>query len=521
MLIHPQKKAMVLRLKDPGKVTTLIPVAKPFDYKGERFVAVPHNIDAVKVLRNIGMKAPAPIRYYYKWPGRYKPFAAQESTAAFLSMHNRAFCLSEIGTGKSLATLWAYDYLRSIGRVQKLLVVSPLSTLERTWGDEIFINFPHLNYTVLHGDRARRLKLLKQDSDVYIINHDGVQIILDEMNSRPDINLVVIDEISQVARNASTNRWKALNRLINGKIVRAAWGLTGTPTPNSPMDAFAQCKLLVPETVPKYANRFRDLVMRQVSTYNWVPRDDALDRVRDAMQPSIRFTRDECVDLPPCMYETREVEMSPEQKTAYKAMMKNLHVELESGQITAVNEAVKVSKLVQIACGVAYSNEGEEVAIPSPSRLNAVMEIIEGTEHKVIVFVPFVSAVNKVASYLTSKQVAVECVHGGVSKRERDRIFKAFQGKGGPKVLLAQPAAMSHGLTLTEANTIVWFAPHFSNEVFTQANGRITRPGQKNNQFIIMLEGCPTERKLYDRLRTKQKTEGLLLDLIKQEEVAT
>lgn len=517
MLIHPQKKAMVLRLRDPSRITTLIPVAKPFDYKGERFVAVPHNIDAVKLLRNIGMPAPAPIRYYYQWPGRYKPFAAQESTAAFLSMHNRAFCLSEIGTGKSLATLWAYDYLRSVGQRQKLMVVSPLSTLERTWGDELFMNFPHLNYTVLHGSRSRRIKLLEQDADVYIINHDGVQIILDAVSKRPDIDLVVIDEISQVARNAGTDRWKALNRLINGNIVRAAWGLTGTPTPNSPMDAFAQCKLLVPETVPKYANRFRDLVMRQVSTYNWVPKDDALDRVRDAMQPSIRFTRDECVDLPPCLYETREVEMSPEQKAAYKAMMKTLHVELEGGQITAVNEAVKISKLLQIATGTLYSNEGTEVSIPSASRLNAVMEIIEGTEHKVIVFVPFVSAVNKVASYLTSKQVNVECVHGQVSKSERDRIFKAFQGKGGPKVLLAQPAAMSHGLTLTEANTIVWFAPHFSNEVFTQANGRITRPGQKNNQFIIMLEGSATERKLYERLRTKQKVEGLLLDMIKQE----
>lgn len=519
MLVHEKKKALVLKLKDTSRVTTLIPMAKVINYKGQTFVALPHTLDVVKVLRNLNINAPAPIRHYYKWTGRYRPFMAQESTAAFLTLHNRAFCLSEIGTGKSMATLWAYDYLRSIGKAEKLFVVSPLSTLERTWGDELFHNFPHLNYAVLHGTRERRIKLLAQDVDVYIINHDGVEVVLDAMKTRDDITHVVIDEVSQVARNAGTDRWKALNTIVNKQGPRVAWGLTGTPVPNSPMDAWAQCKLLVPEAVPPYANRFRDVVMKQVSTYKWEARPTALDTVRDVMQPSIRFTRDECVDLPTCMYEQRHVELSPEQGKAYKDMFDNLHTEYGDGQITAVNQAVKVSKLLQIVCGVAYSTSGEEIAIPSASRLAAVHEVVESAGAKVIVFVPFVSALNKVVQYLTSKHIAVECVHGGVSKSDRDRIFKSFMNRPDPKVLVAQPAAMSHGLTLTSANTIVWFAPHFSNEVFTQANGRITRPGQKNNQFIVMLEGSPIERKLYERLKDKQKTEGLLLELIKGEGV--
>lgn len=167
-------------------------------------------------------------------------------------------------------------------------------------------------------------------------------------------------------------------------------------------------------------------------------------------------------------------------------------------------------------CGVVYDTEGNEVSIPSNKRLQAVLEVIEETPYKVIVFVPFVSAVNKVAGYLTSKQVSVECIHGGVSKNERDRIFAAFQKSADPRVLVAQPAAMSHGLTLTAASTIVWYAPTTSNETFEQANGRITRPGQKNNQFIVMLEGTSVERKLYDRLRNKQKAQGLLLSLVKE-----
>lgn len=517
MIVVPKRKMIVLKLRDPARVTTVIPKAKVILYRGERLVVVHHGADEVKVLRNLGINPPSPILHYYDWPGQFTPFDAQRVTADFLTSHKRAFCLNEIGTGKSLAALWAFDYLHREKLVRKMLVVCPLSTMARTWGDEIFKGFPHLDVAILYGSRERRLKLLKQDVDIYIINHDGVEIIQEALASRPDIDLIIIDEVSQVARNAGTDRWRALNVVINKQVPRATWGLTGTPIPNAPTDAWAQCKLLVPEKAPRYFNRFKDQVMRQVGPYKWIPRDTALDTVYEALRPSIRFSRDDCIDLPECLFETRHVELSPEQEYAYKQMLNTMHMELDNGQVTAVNEAVKISKLLQIVCGVAYSNDGEEISIPSAGRLRAVLELVEEAAGKVIIFVPFVSAVNKVVNYLTSKHVSVECIHGGVSKAERDRIFKAFQSRPEPRVIVAQPAAMSHGLTLTSANTIVWFAPHFSNEVFTQANGRITRPGQRLNQFIVMLEGSPMERKLYDRLRNKQKMQGILLDLVQKE----
>lgn len=652
MIIVPNKKAIVLKVRDVERITTLIPKSKVLK---PNIVAVKHGVEEVRVLRNLGFAVPSPIEYYYSWPGLYKPFGAQEATAAFLSSHNRAFCLNDLGTGKSLATLWAYDYLRSKSLAGKALIVSPLSTLERTWADELFKHFPHLNYAVLHGTREKRLKLLEQDVDVYIINHDGVEIIAEALTNRMDITHVVVDEIAQVARNASTDRWKALNLVINKQVPRQAWGLTGTPTPNAPTDAWAQCRLLVPERVPPYFNRFKDQVMRQVGPFLWLPRDNATEIIKEAMQPAIRFSRDECVDLPPCLYETRQVDLTTEQARAYQQMMEKLAAEVDSGEVIAVNEAVKMNKLLQIACvahdtdvlthrgwvpiqnvtdadlvwdgdawvsqggaaykgfkpvvsvsgvrltedhkvwvgewveakeivnghaaekfartevrlpngyiperdiaesvqvagnagadrtydlincgprsrfvvrgstgatmivhncGVVYDTDGNEVSIPSGHRLKAVLEVVEETPYKVIVFVPFVSAVNKVADYLTSKHVSVECIHGGVSKNERDRIFASFQKHDEPRVLVAQPAAMSHGLTLTAASTIVWFAPTTSNETFEQANGRISRPGQKNNQFIIMLEGTTVERKLYDRLKNKQKAQGLLLSMVKEE----
>ena len=236
------------------------------------------------------------------------------------------------------------------------------------------------------------------------------------------------------------------------------------------------------------------------------------------MQPSVRFTRDECLDLPPLMYETRAVTLTQEQNKAYKEMLTRLSIQADEGEITAVNEAVKMAKLVQIACGVVYATDGTEVTIPTSPRVEETRSIIQSAQGKVIVFVPFVSSVKMVAAELR-KTFSVEVIHGGVSKTERDRIFGAFQKSDEPRVLVAQPAAMSHGLTLTAASTIIWYSCITSNETFEQANGRINRPGQKMNNFIICLEGTPVEKRIYTRLRKKQKMQGALLDEVKAHRV--
>lgn len=532
MLVSRKHKALILRLKDPERVLAVLPKAKKFTVKGKEFLAVPHRRDEVKVLANLGIEAPSPMLYYYDWPGRFKPFDAQRQAGAFMAQHNRAFNLSEMGTGKTLATLWAYDYLRSIGGVKKVLVVTPLSTLERTWADEVFQHFPHLTTSVLYGSGEKRLKMLDLDADLYLINHDGLKVhgLIDAINAREDIDLVIVDEIAQVARTFGADRYKALMAVVrrlklgpNGNLQktnlpeRMAWGLTGTPTPNQPTDAWAQCRLLVPERVPPYFKAFRDNVMRQVSTYTWVNRDNAAEIVKESMQPAIRFSRDECMDMPPCLYETRQVEMTPAQRTAYKDMLNKLCTELEGGQILAVNEAVKAQKLIQIAAGAVYGDHREVSIIDPGPRLAVVQEIVEEASGKVIVFVPFVSMVELVSEYLIKQGITVECIHGGVSKGERDRIFSAFQKTKEPRVLVAQPAAMSHGLTLTAANTVVWYAPITSNETFEQANARVTRPGQTRGQLIVMVEGSPVERKYFNRLKDKSSTQGVLLEMIRAE----
>lgn len=522
MLVAKKHKRLILNLRDPERVTTIIPTAKELNWRGHRLVAVPHKLDEVRVLRNLGFDAPAPMGSYYDWPGQYKPFAHQQITAEFLTLNPRAFLLSGLGSGKTISTLWAYHYLRSIGAVKRMLVVSPLSTLERAWGDEIFKHFPDLTFAVLHGTRERRHKLLANDFDIYLINHDGLKSeqTIKLLRDKEGLDIVVVDEVASF-RNSQTDRWRFLNQLINGAKKTGegrkewAWGLTGTPTPNGPTDAWAQVKLINPPLAKGYFGAFRDQVMMPQGPYKWTMREGALGVVHNMMQPSIRFATEDCVDLPPTTYLTRQADLSPEQKKAFKEMLSTLKAEIGSGQITAVNEAVKLGKLVQILLGEAYSANGV-VSLPNGPRVDVVREVIEQADAKVIVFVPLTAALESLAAALR-RDFTVGVVHGGTSKAERDRVFNEFQGSANPRVLVANPSAMQHGLTLTRANTTVWFGPTTSNEVWNQANARTVRPGQKLRTFIVKVEATELEQKMYARLEGKTSLQGILLDLVKNQ----
>lgn len=526
MILATHKRAALLRVRNPGRVQKVIPHAKLVNHKTRgQMIAVPHREDEVKVLANLGIRVPAPILYYYGWSRDVttipEPFHAQYETAAFLTMHDRAYVLNDMGSGKTLAALWAYDNLRTRCKLGRVLIVVPMSTMEMVWADALTYHFPHLTYMVLHASRKKRLQMLKEDVDVYIVNHHGAKIIQEDLKTRGDIELVIVDELAQCARNKRTDMWKALNAIINGdkksgaNIKRMCWGMTGTPIPNEPTDAWAQCRLVTPWKVPPYYTRFREKVMRQISTYLWVPRQDAIDTVYDVMQPAIRFSREECVDLPPTTYTDRHVPLTKEQTHYYKQMETQLKAEVESGEVTAANEAVKILKLVQIACGILYSADTEEHSvIPSKPRIEEVVDLVRDAHGKTIVFCPFVKVVEHVAESIREAGYRVGMVHGSVSKRVRDDVFNGFQHRDELDVIVAQPAAMSHGLTLTEASVIVWYAPITSADVFEQANGRIARPGQRHNTLIAMVSGTPLERMMYQRLKNKQKMQNLLLDRV-------
>ena len=259
----------------------------------------------------------------------------------------------------------------------------------------------------------------------------------------------------------------------------------------------------------------------KIGQWKFVPRPESMEIVKHVLQPAVRYTRDECFDLPETVIQTRAVSLTADQSKHYKQMMKALVTEyakerVTGGTISAANEAVKVQKLVQIACGVAYGDDGENIELDCMPRVNLVKEVIEEAGEKVIVFVPLTGTLHMLEREL-SKHWSVGVVNGEVSSTKRSEIFRNFQDGKDPHVLIAHPATMAHGLTLTTASTIIWYGPITSNEVYVQANGRIERIGKKHVSNVIHIEATDLEHRMYERLRNKQKLQGVLLDLIQQQ----
>lgn len=510
MKVFPDQKKIVLPYRADVE-NILAPDAKRFEVGGAWWLAVPHKEDTVRLLRNLGLNPAAPIQYYYDWVND-TPFDSQRVTADLLTTSKRAYVLSEMGVGKTRAALYAYDYLRREGMAHKLLVVAPLSTLVSVWQNEIFEHFHHLNTAVIYGDRKRRLKILSGPADIYIVNHDGVEVVHSELFRRTDIDTVIVDELSTY-RNARSNRWKFLRPIVARS--EYAWGLTGSPTPNEPTDAYGQVKLITPERVGFSFKSFRDSTMRQLGQFRWIPKSDANDTVLRTMQPSIRFTRDQCFDLPPTTYSTRDVPMCAAVAKAYKKMYDELAIQIRHKEITAANEGVKLSKLLQLASGFAYDADGKGHYIGGVARIKEIFDIIKSAEGKVIVFAPFRYYVELLAGVL-AKKYTVGMIHGGVSKAKRDIIYAEFKHATDPHLIVAHPKTMSHGLTLVSANTIIWAAPHTSFETYEQANARITRSGQIRNTYIVHIQSTKAEQYVYSRLRRKEKMQGALLDMFEE-----
>lgn len=501
----------MIRLGHDERVRNLLGNECEFRARG---LYIPHTIETTRLLRNIGYAVPAPIISYYKWPVNPAPFRTQKITAALLTMNPRAYVLSEMGTGKTRGGLFAIDYMLQEQIIKRVLVVAPLSTLSQVWDREIFQCFPELSTTVLHGTRKRRLKRLSENHDIYIINHDGVGSILPELIAK-DFDVVLIDEVGAY-RNKSTDRWKAMSKLLVGRAY--VWGMTGSPAPNEPTDAWGISKLMTPEKCPRYYKQFRDKTMRQVTQFKWVPKKDAIQHVYNILQPAVRYRRSDCFELPDTSYQTHEVSVSKEIEDTYSKLLKAAKAAFKEGLVTAANEAVVTGKLAQVSSGYVYTRDKRVVKLDNKHRLNETTDIIDQSLGKIIVFAAYTHTAKNVHAHLVKKGYDAAFVHGGTTKKQRDEIFSAFQNTTSIRVLVAHPKCMSHGLTLTAASTIVWFTPPPSLETYEQANARITRTGQLEKTLIIGLTGTPIERKIYKRLEGRAKIQGALLDLFDDEE---
>jgi SNF2 family DNA or RNA helicase len=239
--------------------------------------------------------------------------------------------------------------------------------------------------------------------------------------------------------------------------------------------------------------------------------------VFEALQPAIRFEKAQCLDLPPLVYQTREIPLTPQVLKYYKGLKNQMLIEAAGEQISAVNAAAQLSKLLQISGGAIYTDTREVVEFDVSPRLNALMEVLEETEHKVIVFVPFRHTIVLVSRHLTNEGVTNEIINGDVPARERAEIINRFQTADQPRVLVIQPQAASHGVTLTAADTVVFWSPVMSVETYLQCIARIDRVGQVNSMTVVHLQGSEAERKVYQMLQGKVDSHEKLIDLYRQE----
>lgn len=495
-----------------------VKVIQKTDKKGEVWYALPRTREVFDALTAVGFVF-APSAKGYTFPGINPPMRHQLKTVEQLINNPRLFVLNSMGTGKTISALWAADYLMNQGVVKRCLIIAPLSTLRPTWGETIFANFLGRSFNVLYGARERRLKLLEERVDFYIINIDALHIIQEEMNNREDINLVIIDELAMF--RSSMNRFDYINQIVNSEVSRRVWGMTGEPIPNAPTDAFWQVKIVKPEQVGgmtpekfKYRTMNRGRLLsgsKNKKFYEWLPKRDAINTVYELMQPAVRYTLEGCIDLPPITYQYKEVLMGKKQEEIFARMKEYAATLAEGKEVIAVNGAVKKSKLLQIASGVVYANDGEAVVLGSKERLDAIKEVIEQTDRKAIIFVPFTSTLNLVKEALGDKAVMVD---GSVVGRKRDEVLNAFQTNPWVRILVANPHTMSHGLTLTAANLIIWYSPIYSNDILRQANARIYRISQEAKTTVVYLYATKLEREVYKVLERKKEFQDLLLELV-------
>lgn len=505
-VLIPEGEAGVLREAGMGLL---------FETQGHRLRAIPHTDATTRLMWNMGFHdtpSPMTVGQNFDWPGKFTPMAHQRKAAQFMVVHKRCFNLSGLGTGKTASAIWAAEWLLRTKQVRKVLVVAPLSCLRRVWEDEILRLTPMRGVTVAHGDKKKRAKALAADVSYVVINHDGVKTELTALLADEDFDLVIVDEFTAF-KTHNSDRSKAMRSVAKN---RRLWMMSGTPSPQSPMDAYFPCKIVNPD-LPYNMTRFRDMVMLHIPPYKWLPRRNAVELVRRVMQPAILIKKEDVLDLPPTTYVRREVPLTAPQVAALAKLRREKLLRTETGSgthqtSTAVNAAALASKLMQITQGALIQDDGSRLDFDATPRVQETINLIHAAEAKSIVFAPYIGSLDLLKRELGA-HYKIGVVSGSVSANERNDVYREFQDGTDVDVLIAHPKTTAHGLTLTAADLTVWYGPTGSTETYLQANQRMNRPGQTRPMTIAHLGGTAAEWALYDALEGNANLQQTLLDL--------
>lgn len=448
---------------------------------------------------------------------QYKPHSYQQYAIEYIETHPIAAVLLDMGLGKTSITLTALaNLLFDSFEVHKVLVVAPLRVARTTWSDEIqkWEHLSILQYSVAVGTEAERLEALETQADIYIINRENLQWLVEKSGVPFDFDMVVVDELSSF-KNHQAKRFKALMR-VRPKVSRIV-GLTGTPSSNGLMDLFAEFRLLdmgarLGRFIGQYrAAHFKPGKSNGYVVYSYIPLPGAEDAIYEKISDiTISMRAVDHLKMPELISTEYTVELSEKEREKYDALKQELVLQTSDGEVTAANAAALTGKLSQMANGAIYDDSGEVVEIHD-RKLDALEDIIEATNGKpVLVAYWFKHDMIRISERLTKLGVVYQELRTDASIRQWNA--------GKLAVGLIHPASAGHGLNLQSGgSTLVWFGLTWSLELYQQTNARLWRQGQTSETVVIqhIVTKGTVDGQILKALEAKDTSQAALIAAVK------
>ena len=450
---------------------------------------------------------------------RYSPHEYQRFVIDYIKKNPIAAVFLDMGLGKTSITLTALnDLLFDSFDVHRILVVAPLRVARNTWSSEIkkWEHLQDLQYSIVVGTEKERMTALEKRADIYIINRENVQWLVEKSGKKFDYDMVVVDELSSF-KNHEAKRFRAFMK-VRPKVKRIV-GLTGTPSSNGLMDLFAEFKLLdMGERLGRFigayrANFFRPDKMNGPIVYSYKPIPGAETMIYNRISDiTISMKATDYLKMPELVSSRYEVQMDDVEKQKYEEFKKDLVLEIEDGEITAANAASLSGKLSQMANGAVYSDDLVVMQIHD-RKLDALEDIIEAANGKsVLVAYWFKHDLTRITERLGKLKVIYQ-------KLDSDESIRKWNEKE-LQVGLIHPASAGHGLNLQSGgSTMVWFGLTWSLELYQQTVARLWRQGQTENTVVIqhIVTADTIDERILKALEQKDNTQSALIDAVKAE----
>ena len=442
---------------------------------------------------------------------RYVAHNYQNYAKDFILAHKVSALFLDCGLGKTITTLTAINELMYDSfEISKVLIIAPLRVAQSTWKEEIE-KWDHLNllrYSIAVGDEKERLKALKQNSDIYIINRENVDWLVTKSGIDFNFNMLIIDELSSFKSHTS-KRFKSLLK-IRPYFERVV-GLTGTPSSNGLMDLWAEFRVLdLGERLGRYITHYRNEYFlpdkrNGAVIFSYKPQPNAEERIyRRLSDMTISMKSTEYLKMPELILNELEINLDEEDQTKYKKFKKEMVMTIQEKEIDAINAASLSNKLIQLANGSIYDEDKKFYEVHN-KKLDKLEEIIESANGKPVL----------IAYWFKADKERIE-------KRFKVREIKTADdikqwNKGMIDLALIHPASAGHGLNLQSGgSTLVWFSLTWSLELYQQTNARLYRQGQKDTVVIHHLITKNTiDEDIMKSLKRKDKTQEALMRAVK------